>query len=566
MSRKVKAGLLIGLGILLAMQACSNVRLAVLGSPSLTAQGMGEVCTRSPSEISRSTKFLFVIDKSGSNVNAISGNPASDPQNIRRANNIERFFNSEMVRPEASNYKWALTAFQDASARRLYMPGTDEFSSDKTRFEGALGRLRGETDFGATPYQAALGLADQIIRSDVQKNPTDESYYMIFFMSDGMPTDLGPSGVSVLESAIQALVNIRPGRIFMSTVFYGPSIPSAIESLQMMARFANGKFINLEQNENFNFADLTVRPSREPWQFKQSDLVVYNLNAGFCMDGTVDVDSDSDGACDKDEVKYGLDPTARFSVTDNHDASNPGVAVTNRRGAPRSSTQGVGDFFRMREILVPGVTLEPCPTGGGTLEDGRSDEDGDLLTKCEERIVTNGSPVGTDRRNGDPRNPDTDGDGFLDGIEVFATGRYATPLDNRDLVGVSYDGEPEDAATQIREHRHPMMRDPGAYRYDTTLTPRPMNELGQTCYAFSQSQLQVFSTLAAPETKNLKGLGHAAERNLVLSYFIQTPQSDPRSRGTLMTNIQQLVYSRERSSQALNLETSQFKAYVVPAD
>ncbi|MBX9766784.1 MAG: hypothetical protein K2X47_05885 [Bdellovibrionales bacterium] len=557
--------MVVAFGALLIAQACSNVRLVPGGTPSLTAQGTGEVCTRSPSDISRSTKFLFVVDKSGSNANANGGNPPSDPQNVRRAGNIERFFNSELARG-AQGQKWAMVGFNGGNASRFYTPDPQEFSDVEARFRGSIAKLRGDADANATPYQAALGVTSDIIRKDIADNPTDESYYMIFFMSDGVPTDLGQAGVAGLENTIKTMMKIRPGRIFMSTVFYGPPVAAAIDTLSKMAEFANGKFINLEQNENFDFGELVVRPSKEPWQFKQSDLVVYNLNAGFCMDGTVDVDSDADGACDKDEVKYGLDPTARFSLTDSHDPGNPNVAVSQRRGTARNMTQGVGDFFRMREILVPGATLDSCPSGGDTLEDGRSDEDGDLLTKCEERIITNGSPAGTERRNGDPKNPDTDGDGFLDGIEVFATSRYATALDNRDLVGVSYDGEPEDAATQIREHRHPMMRDPGAFKYDTTLTPRPMNADGQTCYSFAQSRLQVFPTAAAPESKNIKGLGHAGNQNMILSYFIQTPQSDPRAVGTVMSNIQRLVYSRADSILPLRLETSLFKAYVVPVD
>lgn len=555
----------VALCALLIAQACSNVRLVPGGIPSLSAQGSGEVCTRSPSEISRAVKFLFVVDKSGSNANANAGNPASDPMNVRRAGNIERFFNSELAR-DTKNQKWAMVGFNGGNATRLYTPNPQEFTEDPAMFRAQIARLRSDPDANATPYQAALSVASDIIRKDIADNPTDESYYMIFFMSDGVPTDLGAGGVTVLENTIKTMVKIRPGRIFMSTVFYGPPVPAAKDALSRMADFANGKFIDLETNESFDFGELVVRPSREPWQFKQSELVVYNLNAGFCMDGTVDVDSDADGACDKDEVKYGLDPSSRFSLTDSHDPGNPSVPVGQRRGTARSSTQGVGDFFRMREILIPGATLDSCPSGGDTLEDGRSDEDGDLLTKCEERIITNGSPAGTERRNGDPKNPDTDGDGFLDGIEVFATSRYATALDNRDLVGVSYDGEPEDAATQIREHRHPMMRDPAAFRYDTTLTPRPMNSEGQTCYAFAQSRLQVFPTLAAAESRNLRGLGHAANQNLILSYFIQTPQSDPRAVGTVMSNIQRLVYSRADSIQPLKLETSQFRAYVVPED
>ncbi len=60
-----------------------------------------------------------------------------------------------------------------------------------------------------------------------------------------------------------------------------------------------------------------------PWSLKE--FLVYNINAGFCFDGKVDVDSDADGICDRDEMTMNnlyaeelkqegksFDPTNRF--------------------------------------------------------------------------------------------------------------------------------------------------------------------------------------------------------------------------------------------------------------
>ena len=87
----------------------------------------------------------------------------------------------------------------------------------------------------------------------------------------------------------------------------------------------------------------------------------------------------------------------------------------------------------------------------------------------------------------------------------------------------SYDGEDDNAGTQIEQHRNPFLYDPKATAYDTTIIPMGIQN-GRACYSFSQSVLELFNTLEVKESDTLPGLGHKAGENVVFLYYIQTPQ------------------------------------------
>ena len=60
-----------------------------------------------------------------------------------------------------------------------------------------------------------------------------------------------------------------------------------------------------------------------------------------------------------------------------------------------------------------------------------------------------------------------DRDGYIDGIELsmFRQGSYIMDYTN---TRRSFDGEAEDAGTQIRQHRNPLRRDEQAHRFILT--------------------------------------------------------------------------------------------------
>ena len=69
---------------LLGAMSCSDVRLVKKEAPKVNVKSNGHFCISDPEEVKRYMKFLFVIDKSGSN----SG---TDPGGKKRANNVDAF-------------------------------------------------------------------------------------------------------------------------------------------------------------------------------------------------------------------------------------------------------------------------------------------------------------------------------------------------------------------------------------------------------------------------------------------------------------------------------------------
>ncbi|MBX7231031.1 MAG: VWA domain-containing protein [Bdellovibrionales bacterium] len=509
-------------GLILSL-GCSDVRLQKIAPTLANVEGKGQFCITEPQEVKRKTKFLFVVDKSGSNSSTGDG---TDPGAEKRAGNIDKFLRANL---NSSNQEYGLLWFAGTKAG-AFIYGQNEsdptFTPDIRVALQAVQALRQE-DAGETPYRAALNLARTAISNDKKKNTDEESFYMVFFVSDGDPTDIQNN--EELKQLVQDVLSVDKKNIALSTGFYGSGDQSAQERLQLMAQVGNGKFINFEQGAEWNFNDLLVKPTFEPWQLK-NQLMVYNLNAGFCEDGRIDVDSDMDGMCDVDELRWGFDPSNRFSQHD-----------------------GYGDYFHWREKKYR-ETLPPCLD--------QSDEDHDFLTACEEAYVRNEHPVAGLPKSSNPLNPDTDGDGIIDGIEAFVymTNGMAVVIDPFNLQS-NLDGE-EPARRQIEQHRSPLIRDPNQTAYDTTLTPiigQPLD-----CYDYRQTILPLYNTRKVPFGSTLAGLEHEAYENVVSVHYIQTHQSDPNGNGLFRYSLQKLINDeptrlRIGSNLALQFKDTSFK-------
>lgn len=486
--------------------ACSDISLKKPASPVVNAKSEGDFCISPPENKNRLTKIMFVMDKSGSN-------QTTDPGAALRAGGVEKFYDKYMNDPFI---KWGMIRF---GIETEFMITEPYFTQDETSVRNAISELR-STDTGGTPYSDALAKTELAIRDDMEKFPEEDAYYMVFFISDGRPEPY--ITVDQAKMLVKGLVEIKPGKIFLSSAYYGTNGTAAQEYLREMAAAGGGKYADLNQTGELDFEALIVKPTNEPWQIKNTTLMVYNTNASTCLDGSIGVDSDADGMCDKDEVKYGLDPTKRNSF--------PSIV----EGGRTIDLRGYGDYFHWRR-LVFGESLPACANN--------TDEDHDLLTKCEEEYIVNQRPTtvfpdGKPRYNGDPKNPDTDLDGFLDGVEIFMFKDKGSANDFLNVLR-SYDGESDSSGVQMRQHRNPTVWDPTAFTYDIIINPKGFEE-GKSCYSYSQSRLELFTTLEVKEGDTLPGLEHKAGENSVLVYYIQTPQSDKDGPGVLKYSIQTL--------------------------
>jgi len=556
----------------LSLAACGKISLVAKTSAQSVASD-GILCAEPPSKGLRYTKFLFVIDKSGSNQMAVNGRPASDPDNVYRADKIEAFYNKHSGDPYM---KWGYIEFgsnMGEAAAYISAGGNDQspiFSQDPSDMRGALSKQRGNPNNGCTPYRAALSLSKVAIKKDMLSHPEEESFYMVFFMSDGMPTDYtdasggcngseAPAGDAAFAD-VDDLMSINPGFVNFSAAYYGAANFAASEGLRKMSEHGKGKFVDLNATGDFNIDDMLITgPTSEPWMIKR--LVVYNLNSAFCDDGSVDVDSDADGICDKDEIRY------------NEEFAKDPVKLAHMGGKKfdpynRFSFGGaLSDLYQYKRIVF-GELLPSC-------NDDRTDEDFDLATKCEELYLFNSNPEGPTSnwtqkmlRTGDSQNPDSDGDGFIDSLEFFTFKDKSAALDYTNMTRL-YNGMKGEQI--IAEHRN--IRNPtgirGELAYDTNVEFTGVNDNGQNCYHVSQSHLPLYNThgLDLAGAGGNESLVTRPGENKVLVYFIQTQEKDPNGRGVYRYSYQTLRYVDAvlGKSPGLQFALPNFKTYVIPA-
>lgn len=492
--------------------ACGDV--AVVSHPQV-AQGnvetTGEFCTFDPLDKDAHTNFLFIMDYSASN-------GTTDRRRIR-INKAENFYNKKKGQAFT---RWSAIAF-DEEARALVNDGNQQnliFVEDLADSDQMMAAMKRESQNGsATNYSEPLDMAISGIERLVREQKKENDFFMIFFVTDGDP-NRGARSESELVAKVQKLVGISPGKIYLSSVYYGGRGDPA--KLRKMSEAGNGKFFQIDSAEDLDFEDLITGPTRESWILKNDTFMVYNLNSALCeaLNDRFGPDSDGDGVCDQDEIRYGLDPQMR---------STPQKQVNGNW-----VDSGYSDFFHLLQIKGL-VLLKECPL------DKRKDEDLDLLNDCEEELIFNENPVGTEhkgkkRTKSDAKDPDTDGDGIIDGLDLKTfRSTWGFVLNNQ--VDKDWDREGVSAFRQVQLHRNPLKPDQGSPEYDTQIRLREVQS-GKSCYDFSQTQLQTYELLPVKDADVHPLLRRNSDENKVLVYFVQTPFRDPSGKGIYMHSFQ----------------------------
>ena len=544
--------------------SCGKEPLTSLESIKEVRLSSDSMCVAPPEKKTKWHKIMFIVDKSGSN-------QAHDPDNLRRADNIDRFI-EQHGDDEFTEFSYLVFGEQTGQITSYITDGTGEgVFGDKQDLEDASQRQRQEQDIGCTPYLAALEHSKQIIQKDVRVHEElgEEATYNIFFLSDGFPTDNNLNGMGgcgqgenpvtndpddIYLNKVRDLVALSPGRIFFNTVYYTPlqfdTTRAAADGLSYMAEAGNGNFVDLDANDVIDFNPISVGEKPESWIIKR--LMVYNVNSAFCSDGSISSDSDADGLCDKDEIEFNtlFESQLRGSKFD----------PTNRN----SIQEKYGDKFVYHNSILPtGEGLEPCDLGN-------NDEDFDILNECEERTLSDSSANGPTREwttylseslggTADPKNPDSDGDGFLDFIEYFQFGIRSTPVDYTSLT----DSHGDFSAEQLmEEHRHPQsLQEFTDDNYDIEVNYRGVNLLGENCYDIDFNQVPTYSVeeVTMNQVSGMDYLVHAQNENIVLIYYILVRENDPNGKGYLFYSYQKTKHKAEQ-----NFSLNDFKSYKIP--
>lgn len=533
--------LLILISITGLVVSCSDVRLAQPNDGNQSnGLSKGEFCLNDPEDIRPVTKVLFIVDKSYSNTLVLLPDggtlPGNDPGAQKRGETIDK-----VVRKNAGKdyYRYGLVAFIFAQGDAYTtdpQTGKAGFTPNPDDMFKATQKLRDVADDGETPFIEGLETSLKMIKSDQQDHKDEKSRYVVIFLSDGIPT-VGQSDNRIFDLVRE--IKTAGGDLVFNTGFYGDYgnyTQNAKDRLKEMARIGDGKFFDFNTSTDWDFDDYFDLPTKEPYFMAR--FLVYNLAAGFCLDGSIDTDSDADGLCDKDETAMkddGFDPQNRFSFND-----------------------GYSDYFHWRTFKW-GENLPPCAD--------RTDEDHDLLTFCEEKYLKNESAKPEIGKTGNPKSFDTDRDGVIDGIEtlVFFPDTLAFAMDDHNLPE-TYDGE-ESADYQITQHRNPLVRDAQAVSYDSTVTPIMGRK--RECFNHTQSRLSLYPTLPVRAGNTLPGLEHGANENPVFVYFVQRMQKAPREEGILKYSVQKLKHDpnlgRHNSyADLLKISDDIFSSYTPP--
>ena len=465
------------------------------------------------------SKVLFVIDQTASN-------KKSDPDKIIRKKSIAKF----MDQNKQNNVSYGMISFSNKVFSAVNLQQDDiltnipSFTSDPEVISDSLEKMFSRKDRGGGNYSKLLMEVLHKIREaiDFDTHITRQKVvdYHIVFMSDG--------NLSVSESGQKSFVNgieeitTAFERVSIHSMYYGdydnkgPSFSTRLgqgagAAFHLWAFFSTGFFFYpppalnqaadpasdetddvrrvkkiskegkgryVDQNENSGWAlDLNQ-------QWDTNSFIVYNLNAGFCLDGYIGMDSDMDGLCDQDEMKIdGFEPDNRFSFND-----------------------GYGDYFHWMEY----TTQKELPSCSN-----REDRDRDLLTYCEEQYINS---LESDFSPLSPENPDSDGDRILDGIEVLV---YWTrdPLAARNPYNLDRESEGLSDYEKIVKHISPFAPVKKQTAYDTFLIP-VKGENG-SCYSLRQAKLPLYSTLPVDEDDTLSQNSQTEGENTLLVYTLR---------------------------------------------
>ncbi len=404
------------------------------------AEASATFCTRSASEKKQRVKYLFVLDRSGSNQGvSISTDPpvATDPTGARRFGSLLNFLANT---PEDPGYTYFhLLNFSTGA----WVPdGMTGFTDDKAAFTAVVTQEKKDLlqdDTGYTDYQAALTKARQVIQADAQSEldlaiPGSErsSLYVMIFVSDGVPRvrdNTVPNGYRNLDYAadIQGLI-IDPTQqslaelkndptykkviedIILHTGFYtsisaadlalyDPTEPSVIEAqaarslLAQMAVDGGGDSFVFGAGAAVSF-ELFALPVRHV-KYVLTDVFVENASTVWWDDGRISSDFDGDGLSDAFERKIGSNPFERDSdgngVSDGVEYRIKGRpckdAACSRDASLRDNYAGCSGLM---PPTWPDGSVNPKPDGvnappGGTVY--FADRDGDRLNDCEEWIL-----------------------------------------------------------------------------------------------------------------------------------------------------------------------------------
>jgi hypothetical protein len=326
---------LLALTFIFLLVGCNKEKLQDLQMATVLDNEKGSLkanfCTTPSDKVKSRLKFIFVLDKSGSNKEADPARPgsvASDPTGDKRYLPIKSFIASNPDPIDASDKSIGFALVNLSTAANIRSSPTfmqkGPFSRLINDEHNPPGSTTGPLDAGATNYTGALAQVFTIISNDITaaKNETAltgkivSSYYIVFFVTDGAPM---VGGVMQSEADIVAKVKAIKGieetdknyidAVQVNAAYYYQALPDAdaksLLGTMSQPTIGAGMFIEFGAGQQIDFTKFAV-PERNV-RHVLKDIFVVNKNTQW-INGMIDRDSDMDGLSDRNEIRLNSDP------------------------------------------------------------------------------------------------------------------------------------------------------------------------------------------------------------------------------------------------------------------
>ncbi len=444
----------------LQLISCSDISVGPNNNAKyLSVASKVNFCTTEASTIRSKLKFIFIVDRSGSNNqrrDPVTGEllPGTDLDGNRRFSSLYQFVSTygQQQNTDLENVYWSMINFgSSATVARSFVNEEAQFASF---VEDQWTRTQ-QIDSGGTNYIRALDLAYDMINNDIRdaKREVDQnnaepvaSNYVIFFVSDGSPVvdgelqdsfDISERVENIAEFDERDRLYVDSVQINTAYYFENPVSQEARDLLSEMSIDGNGDFLEVGLGQNIEYGRFT--PPVKINRFALKEIWVQNANTVW-VDDRLYADRDADGLADFQELALGSNPDLYDS-----DGNGVGDGVEYRlAGQPCFDSQctvaNANPYTQCRAFQVQNQPYTYL------------DSDRDYLNDCEERLL------GTFHNN-----PDSNGDyvpdqlafvkqiqmtigqndlyidadriGGRDGYNVYEELKYNTPIDaNNSLV------------------------------------------------------------------------------------------------------------------------------------
>ncbi|PIS09782.1 MAG: hypothetical protein COT73_12910 [Bdellovibrio sp. CG10_big_fil_rev_8_21_14_0_10_47_8] len=355
-SEKKQIQYLIGVGgflalaiplLLLGFQNCSKVSLEKIEQPSIIQQKPevfgtieGNYCTQIGSVPGGKVKVVIMIDMSLSNLGSYSAGNflqslGTDP-NSARFQSLKNFVSSCSAGAEYAVVGFA-TSKISSNGGNCRVPFSDPNSAngeldylksyERTQLASVQASPQTPRPDLQTSYEQALGCAQDLIVSDIERNANEsDTYYHVFFVTDGTPTVDSTCTVSngslincdhnqknsdrtrfIVDSATALGRQAR-----VQPVFYGSAATNTVRDLMSAIATAGrvGDYLAVSSVDQVQFCSLISKPN----QVKYTKSVFMGVPLTITpKKNTWLPDSNMNGIPDNEESTYGFNVNSRRS-------------------------------------------------------------------------------------------------------------------------------------------------------------------------------------------------------------------------------------------------------------